>query len=118
MILHYFHFVITIIQDQIRDYLLTWSIRKMNSFINLIKSTNIWFYCREWIARSLHKGLPTIEATRHSHPVVAAKLLQETGVSEVLVGDALIEMRQAKQLIDFARIGISRYVLKKCLIRQ
>ena len=28
MILHYFHFVITIIQDQIRDYLLTWSIRK------------------------------------------------------------------------------------------
>ena len=32
-----FHFVITIIQDQIRDYLLTWSIRKMNSFINLIQ---------------------------------------------------------------------------------
>ena len=30
-------FVITIIQDQIRDYLLTWSIRKMNSFINLIQ---------------------------------------------------------------------------------
>ena len=51
----------------------------------------------------LHKGLPTIEATRHSHPVVAAKLLQETGVSEVLVGDALIEMRQAKQLIDFCK---------------
>ena len=66
----------------------------------------------------LHKGLPTIEATRHSHPVVAAKLLQETGVSEVLVGDSLIEMRQAKQLIDFASIGISRYVLKKCLIRR
>ncbi|MCQ1260099.1 DUF871 domain-containing protein [Staphylococcus aureus] len=51
----------------------------------------------------LHKGLPTIEATRHSHPVVAAKLLQETGVSEVLVGDSLIEMRQAKQLIDFCK---------------
>ncbi len=51
----------------------------------------------------MHKGLPTIEATRHSHPVVAAKLLQETGVSEVLVGDPLIEMRQAKQLIDFCK---------------
>lgn len=51
----------------------------------------------------LHKGLPTIEATRHSHPVVAAKLLQETGVSEVLVGDSLIEMRQAKQLINFCK---------------
>ncbi len=31
------------------------------------------------------------------------KLLQETGVSEVLVGDPLIEMRQAKQLIDFCK---------------
>ena len=36
-------------------------------------------------------------------PVVAAKLLQETGVSEVLVGDSLIEIRQAKQLIDFCK---------------
>ncbi|MGT2356802.1 MupG family TIM beta-alpha barrel fold protein [Staphylococcus aureus] len=28
---------------------------------------------------------------------------EETGVSEVLVGDSLIEMRQAKQLIDFCK---------------
>ena len=99
------HFVIiTIIQDQIRDYLLTWSIRKNELIYQFNPKAQIYgFIVGSGLRVLLHKGLPTIEATRHSHPVVAAKLLQETGVSEVLVGDALIEMRQAKQLIDFCK---------------
>ncbi|HHS2988611.1 TPA: 6-phospho-N-acetylmuramidase [Staphylococcus argenteus] len=49
----------------------------------------------------LHKGLPTIELTRYDHPVVAANVLQDVGITDVLVGDPKIEKRLAIQLIDF-----------------
>lgn len=49
----------------------------------------------------LFKGLPTIEETRYGKPIVNAHDLIESGINNVIIGDNLINNREAESLSDF-----------------
>lgn len=48
----------------------------------------------------LHKGLPTVESHRSSHPLVATHELQSLDISHVIIGDTAINLLIAQQLSD------------------
>ena len=60
---------------------------------------NICLYTRNRAKRPLHKGLPTVESHRSSHPLVATHELQSLDISHVIIGDTAINLLIAQQCL-------------------